>query len=114
MYKILKDKGNNSNIYLENTETTSQLNLGKMTMTLLGILEKEGYSFGTDESDIKLNEEWDFEIKEETKSELEKMAMRMTKPIRDQSNQSKSEQKKKKNKKIDAMDVLLGLASYNK
>lgn len=113
MYKVLKDKGNNANVYIENIDTATQLNLGKLTMEMLSIMETcEPISFGTDESDVKLNAEWDFEIKEETKMHLEKMAMKMTKPLRDQSKAKSEQVAKEKNKKIDAMDVLLGLASY--
>lgn len=112
MYKILKDNGNNSNVFLENTDTSAQLNLGKLTMGMLHILEKEDFTFGKEDGDIKLKDEWDFPISEDTKKELEKMAMRMTKPDRDQSKAKSEQVAKEKNKKIDAMDVLLGLASY--
>ena len=41
MYKLLKEKGNNLNVILENTETKAQLNLGRITLDVLSILEKE-------------------------------------------------------------------------
>lgn len=112
MYKILKDKGNNSNVTLENTDTSAQLNLGKISMEMLSILEKDGFSFGSEDSDIKLKDEWELEIGEDTKKDLERIAMRMKKPDRDQSKAKSEQVAKEKNKKIDAMDVLLGLASY--
>ena len=81
-------------------------------MDMLGILEKEGIHFGESDEEIKLKDKWDFEVSEDTGKELiRKKAFSLAKPKRDQS--KKAEQKKENNKKIDAMDVLLGLASYN-
>ena len=39
MYKILKDKGNNMNIVLENTETKASIVIGRLTIDILSILE---------------------------------------------------------------------------
>ena len=112
MYKLLKEKGNNLNVILENTETHAQLNLGRLTIDMLTLLEtNEGMTFG-EGGTTQLKDAWDFTIKDETAKELSAKAMRMSKPIRDQ-RKHKEEQPKKSNKEIDAMDVLLGLASYN-
>lgn len=112
MYKLLKEYGNNLNVILENTETHAQLNLGRLTMDILTLLERnEGMTFG-EGGTTQLKDAWDFTIKDETAKELSAKAMRMSKPIRDQ-RKHKEEQPKKSNKEIDAMDVLLGLASYN-
>ena len=112
MYRLLKEKGNNLNVMLENTETKAQLNLGRLTIDILTLLEtKEGLTFG-DGGKIQLKDEWDFTIKDETAKELSEKTMRMSKPIRDQ-RKHKEEKPKKSNKEIDAMDVLLGLANYN-
>lgn len=111
MYKLVKEKGNNLNVMLENTETKAQLNLGRLTMDILTLLEREeGMTFGAGGT-IQLKDGWYFTIKDETAKELSKKAMRMSKPIRDQ--RKHKEEPKKSNKEIDAMDVLLGLASYN-
>ena len=113
MYRLLKEKGNNLNVMLENTETKAQLNLGRLTIDILTLLEtKEGLTFG-DGGKIQLKDEWNFNISEETAKELSEKAMRMSKPVRDQSKKATEEKKKEANKQIDAMDVLLGLASYN-
>lgn len=112
MYKILKDKGNNMNIVLENTETKASVVIGKLSMDILSILElKEGVHIG-DSEEIHLKDKWDIAIGDETAKELSAKALRMSKPIRDQ-RKVKKEEPKKNNKEIDAMDVLLGLANYN-
>ena len=113
MYKVLKERGNNMNIVLENTETKAQLNLGRLTIDMLSLLERaEDLTFGEKSGAIQFKDEWDIPIKDETAKELSAKAMRMSKPIRDQ-RKHKEEEIKKSNKEIDAMDVLLGLASYN-
>lgn len=111
MYKILKEKGNNMNIVLENTETKASIVIGRLTMDILSILEKEGVHFRDSEGEIQLKDKWDITIKDETAKELSAKAMRMSKPIRDQ--RKVKEEPKKSNKEIDALDVLLGLANYN-
>ena len=111
MYKLIKEYGNNLNAILENTETKAQLNLGRLTIDILTLLERtEGMTFGKG-GKFQLKDRWDFTIKDETAKKLSTKAMRMSKPIRDQ--RKHKEEPKKSNKEIDAMDVLLGLASYN-
>ena len=111
MYRLLKEKGNNLNVILENTETKAQLNLGRLTIDILTLLErKEGMTFG-EGGTTQLKDEWNFSISEETAKELSTKAMRMSKPIRDQ--RKVKDEPKKSNKEIDALDVLLGLANYN-
>ena len=112
MYRLLKEKGNNLNVILENIDTRAQLNLGRLTIDMLTLLEtKEGITFG-EGGTTQLKDEWNFSISEETAKELSEKAMRMSKPIRDQ-RKHKEEKPKKNNKEIDALDVLLGVASYN-
>lgn len=117
MYKVLKPSGHNANITLENTETKASIIIGRMSMKILKVLEGEGYSTSATEKDkqLELTEEWQLHVKEDTAKELSKLAMPMKKPIRDQ-RKIKSEQQpvETDNRKIDAMDVLLGLASYYK
>lgn len=109
MYRVLKEKGNNSNVVLENVETKASIIVGKITISLLDILNKAGHKIGDD--GVALRDEWSFEVNEETGKEIASKAMTMSKPIRDQ--RKKPEEPKKDNKTIDAMDVLLGLANYN-
>ena len=111
MYKLVKEYGDNLNVILENTETKAQLNLGRLTIDILTLLEtKEGMTFG-EGGEFQLKDSWDFIIKAETAKELSEKAMRMSKPISDQ--RKVKNDKKKLNKEIDALDVLLGLANYN-
>lgn len=109
MYVVLKEKGNNSNVTLINKSTGASVILGKLTIEILDILEKEGHKFG-DLDEIKLTERWELNISDDIGRALSTKAFKMHKPIRDQ---SKKPTIKKTNKEIDAMDVLLGLASYN-
>ena len=119
MYKLLKEKGNNMNLVLENTETKASIVIGRLTIDILSILEsKEGVHIGDSDDEIKLKDKWDMVIKDETAKEISAKAMRMSKPVRMQRKiqeemKTQEELKKKQNKEIDAMDVLLGLADYN-
>lgn len=108
MYKVLKEKGHNTNVIVENTDTKANINIGRVSIEILNILDKAGYK--VEEDSIKLTNKWDIEVDKTTAETLSKLAMKMRKPIRDQ---RKKETKKEENKKIDAMDVLLGLAQYN-
>lgn len=109
MYRVLKEKGNNMNITLENPETRASIIIGRNSIDILDILASAGHRIG-DDSSISYRDEWNLEVDDETGKKLAEKAMTMRKPIRDQ--RKTSEQKKAKNKTIDAMDVLLGLASY--
>lgn len=110
MYKVLKEKGNNANVVLENAETKASIIIGRLTMDILHILESAGHKIGDD--GVNFRDQWELDIDEETGKLLANKAMTMSKPIRDQ-RKIKEEIPKKNNKEIDAMDVLLGLASYN-
>lgn len=110
MYKILKEKGNNSNITLMNVGTGTTIIIGKLSMEILSILESDGHLFNEDKPGaLKLKDAWDLEVSEENAVKLAGKAMKMTKPVR----QKTTEEVKKNTKKVDAMDVLLGLATYN-
>lgn len=107
MYKVLKEKGNNMNITLENIETKASIIIGRTTMDILRILDEAGHKIGDD--GIALRDKWELIVDEDTGKELASKAMTMSKPIRDQ----RKIKPKKDNKHIDAMDVLLGLANYS-
>ena len=109
MYKVIKEAGNNANVTLKNTETNAEVIIGRLSVEILNKLELEGYTFGDADGEIKLKEKWELKVNEETGKDLGRRAMKMPRPIRDQ----KKKVQKKSNKEIDAMDVLLGLASYN-
>lgn len=103
MYKVCKDMGATENVFLKNTDTMAEINLGRVTPTLCRILEKDGYDF-SDPGIIRT--EWDFKVSSEVKDELRKLAMPMKKPIRDQ-RKVKTEEKKEI---VDVLDIIYGLA----
>lgn len=104
MYRILKDRGHNQTITLENTDTNAQINLGKLSTTMIAILQdSEGLRFGVKEDGLILvNDEWNIDIKDET-------AKKLTEKILN----SKIKTKKLEQNKIDAWDVLFGKAKYD-
>lgn len=91
MYRVVKEKGNNVNVFVENTETKKSINIGRLSLEIIKILEEAGFTFGVAPGDTVLKDNWSLEINSETKDKLSKLAMKMSKPIRDQS--KKSEQK---------------------
>lgn len=114
MYKIVKDIGNTENVYLQNTDTMAEINLGRATMEMMGILEEDGHKFSPlHPSDdiaecITTKEKWSFKVNnEETKDKLRRLAMPMKKPIRDQSKKDKPKEEKKI---VDVLDIIYGLA----
>ena len=82
MYRINKDKGNNQNITLTNVETKASVIIGKLTMAIMGILEKEVEFDETKEHTIKLKDKWDFTVSDEAGKELAKMASPIKRPVR--------------------------------
>ena len=82
MYRISKDKGNNQNITLTNVETKASVIIGKLTMGIMRILEKEVEFDETKEHTIKLTDKWDFTISDEAGKELAKMASPIKRPVR--------------------------------
>lgn len=82
MYRINKDKGNNQNITLTNVETKASVIIGKLTMAIMGVLEKEVEFDETKEDTIKLKDKWDFTISDEAGKELAKMASPIKRPVR--------------------------------
>ena len=115
MYKVIQESGNNANITLKNTETNAEVIIGRLSMEIVNILDKAGHSINTEAEDsLNYKDAWDITISEDTKNELQRLAMRMMKPKRVKVQaEEKEAQKKIENKTIDAMDVLLGLAKYN-
>lgn len=115
MYRINKDKGNNQNITLTNVETKTSVIIGKLTMAIMGILEKEVEFDESREHTIKLKDKWDFTVSDEAGKELAKMASPIKKPIRNQSKtaseQTQSVQRKKTKsgrEVVDVFDLIFG------
>ena len=88
MYRVIKEKGNNANVFVENTESKKSINIGRLSMEMIKILEEAGFTFGTGAGEIAMRDGWAMEVNTDTKDKLAKLAMKMSKPIRDQSKKS--------------------------
>ena len=83
MYKILKDKGSNTNITLKNTETKAEVNLGRLSTDIIKLLESDGYSFETSGGTaLRYTEEWELAISDSVGKDLGKLAMPIKRPVR--------------------------------
>lgn len=114
MYRIVKMKGHSANVVVENTDTKSNIIIGKISIEMLNILEKAGHKIG--EGETSMDSAWNIRIDMDTASKLAKLTMKIKKPIREQKKEEiivPQKDTKQNNKRIDAMDVLLGLANYN-
>ena len=111
MYRVNKEIGTSENVYLQNTDTMAEINLGRITPTICRILEKDGYSLGDIYTGtvVTLKEKWSLKVSDEVKDELRKLAMPMKKPIRDQ-RKVKQEEKKEVKQPVDLLDIIYGLA----
>ena len=113
MYKVVKEMGKTENVYLQNTDTMAEINLGRITAGIMNALRKDGYEFETvDEKDgrLTLKEKWNLKVSNEVKDELRKLAMPMKKPIRDQRKVKPQEEKKEVKQPVDILDIIYGLA----
>ena len=115
MYKLLKPKGYNQNVTLENTDTHASIIIGRLSMVIVTVLEKEGYNIDDPSSSkyLELTKEWDITINEDTKKELQHMAMKMTKPIRKTNKQDVEQVNSNKSKTtsapVDVFSLIFGL-----
>ena len=106
MYRVNKEVGTSENVFLQNTDNGAELNLGRITPTMIHILEEDSYKFDDTDETITLKEKWTLNVTEATKDKLRKLAMPMNKPIRDQ--RKKVEEDKKQ--PVDILDIIYGLA----
>ena len=112
MYRVSKEIGTSENVYLQNTDTMAEINLGRVTAGIVNALRKDGYEFETvDEKEdrLTLKEKWNLKVSDGVKDELRKLAMPMKKPIRDQ-RKVKQEVKKEVKQPVDLLDIIYGLA----
>lgn len=122
MFQLLKDRGNNINLTLYDTTTCTYFNIGRLNTSILTILEEEGFKFNSeDPGSLSLVDVWELNISEETAKRLKKttlpnLKLKGNETIGDMVDREYEEKLKKEkrdaNLKIDAMDVILGLASY--
>lgn len=115
-FRLTKNRGNNANVTLFNSEGSS-LVLGRLSMPMINALKKDGYTLKCsddldDKTSLDITAEWSLEITEETAKVLQAEAFKIHRPIKDTTPRPTTESTKVDTKKIDAMDVLLGLASY--
>ena len=111
MYRVSKELGATENVYLQNTDTMAEINLGRVTPGLLRILETDGYKFDDTEDAITLKKKWTLNVSDEVKDELRKLAMPMKKPVRDQRKvKPQQEEKKEVKQPVDLLDIIYGLA----
>ena len=109
MYRVNKEPGATENVYLQNTDTMAEINLGRVTPGLLRILEIDGYKFDSTDDAITLKEKWTLKVSDEVKEQLRKLAMPMKKPIRDQRKVKPQEEKKETKQPVDILDIIYGL-----
>lgn len=105
---ILSKNSHDLMLSVFNTGTSSNTVIGKLSIEILELLESEGFKFNKDKDDtdgINLSDKWELKISDELANKLADKAFKIAKPIRHQS-------KKLKTQKIDAYDVLFGVANY--
>jgi len=107
-YKLLKTKGHNGNISVENTETKANIIIGRLSPTIASILEKTGgYEIGT--APCTYVDEWNIDITDELAQELAHTTMTMSKPFRDQSKKAKTTKATSgASEQVDAFDLIFG------
>lgn len=106
MYRVNKEVGTSENVFLQNTDNGAELNLGRITPTMIHILEEDSYKFDDTDGAITLKEKWTLNVTESTKDKLRKLAMPMNKPIRDQRKKVETDKKQP----VDILDIIYGLA----
>ena len=104
MYKVIKDNGNNQNVFLVNTETNTQVCIGRVNKDVAEIAYNEVMTYN-DYRERSVGE-WDIKITTAQAQSLSKLTMKMGKPIRIR------EEKKADKPKVNALDVLLGQAEF--
>ena len=113
MYKVQKRAGTSQNVSVLNDDTGASVMLGSISIPMLDILKRAGHSF--EDGSLDRYGEWDMAVSDECGKDLARLAMKgLKKPDRrkKQSEQAVPEPEETDNSKIDAMDVLLGLAKY--
>jgi hypothetical protein len=116
-YEVIKERGNNGQVTIINTDTKASINIGRLTLEIINTLrEQEGISFEEDTKDtlhLELKDAWKIEVKDEVGKKLASFASKIHSPKKTKTSSGNTEQSSPKIK-IDALDVLLGRASYNK
>lgn len=119
MYKVLKPKGAVANVTVMNTDTRASVVIGKPSVEILSILNREeGYSTTPEDpaKQIDVFAEWELDISEKTGKLLAESAMKMHKPKRikkDASEQKVDTPKTQTSTKqpVDVFDLIFGIES---
>lgn len=101
MYQVFKPTGAGANVSVENLDNMSNIIIGRLSTSMIDTLKENGYEVPD------YNEEWRIEVNSECAKALAMMAMKMKKPIRDQSKKSKSTGKI--GVEVDAFDLIFNI-----
>ena len=101
MYRVLKPTGAGANVSVENPDNMSSIIIGRLNTSIIDTLKENGYEVPD------YNEEWSIEVNSECAKVLASMAMKMKKPIRDQSKKSKP--KGRIGVEVDAFDLIFNI-----
>lgn len=108
MYKLFKPKGYNTNVSVENTETSASIIIGRLSMEVLNILEKTGHKLENYTEEINLD------ISETAAKELSSLALKMKRPTRKRVETKPVKHEEPKEEEIevdattDAFDLIFG------
>lgn len=103
MYKIIKEQGHNKNVSLVNMETSSSIVIGRLSIEVLNVLEREGHKLENYANEI------DLEVNSDVAKELSSLALKMKKPVRAKvEKKPKAEDKPKVDANVDAFDLIFG------
>lgn len=123
MYQLIKEAGYNSNVTIINTESGSSVIVGRLTTPILKTLEAAGFTIDSDKPDhLVLKDRWKLALPKDTADELAKTAMAMRKPPKRKKTTTRTTattytatpEPTDEPKEVNALDVLLGFAHYNK
>lgn len=101
MYRVFKPKGATANVSVENLDNMSNIIIGRVNIDIINTLKENGYEVPD------YYEEWRIEVNSECAKILAMMAMKMKKPIRDQSKKAKD--KPKIGVEVDAFDLIFNI-----
>jgi len=103
MYRVLKTAGVRANVVVENTDTKSNVIIGRLSTDIVDTIKthrEAGYTIPEYDSI------WNIEVNSDCAKELTKLAMPMKKPVRDQ---RKKPEEKKVGVNVDAFDLIFGI-----
>lgn len=102
MYKIIKEAGHNKNVLVANTETSSSIIIGRLSMDVLNLLEEAGHKIEN------YTEAIDLIVNEDVAKKLSSLALRMKKPVRAKVEKKPEDKPTVDTKHVDAFDLIFG------